>query len=136
MKELKATDLRIGNYVEIRETALLFDDINTSNNYFQISELGKCLTRFNGFSHGEYYKDIKPIELTEEWFLKFGFKSYDTPLGKLFEFRTGGYTWIIDIFGNLHLDYSEYENIAKIQYVHELQNIYLALTGQELEVKF
>jgi hypothetical protein len=122
MKELKPTDLRIGNYV-----------YNTEG---KIDTVGIEAMKYIVAYGGTKICQVKPIELTEEWFLKFGFDSLDTSFGKLFEFRTGRYAWLIDNFGSLHLDYTEYENLANVKYVHELQNLYFALTGQELEVKF
>jgi hypothetical protein len=72
------------------------------------------------------------IPLTEEWLVKFGFK-------------LPAYSWIGDKF---HL--SEWDRyplnwcvamnknnaivVSKLKYVHQLQNLYFALTGEELEL--
>lgn len=119
---MKAKELRIGNIALIENKEVEVD----GKLIFQLEK-----ANFVGCDTS----DFKPMPLTEEWLLKFGFKSYDTPFGKLFEFQSGRYTWIIDNKGNLHLDYSEYENIANVQYVHQLQNLYFALTGEELTLK-
>jgi hypothetical protein len=137
MKELKPTDLRIGNYV----THCDYTDgiFKVESITYQEDAVGGYVVDTIGGKNGTWSNPInciEPIELTEEWFLKFGFDSLDTSFGKLFEFRTGRYAWLIDNFGSLHLYYSEYENIANVKYVHQLQNLYFALTGQELEVKF
>ena len=67
---------------------------------------------------------VKPIPLTEEWLLKFGFVIHEDG----YITCPNGRQWI------LHLD-NEFEfealNIIVI-YVHQLQNLYFALTGEEL----
>jgi hypothetical protein len=68
----------------------------------------------------------KPIPLTEEWLLKFGFD----------DLGTYGYGR-----GNFHICLHENEfyfpiNNRKvfIKHVHQLQNLYFALTGEELTI--
>lgn len=76
----------------------------------------------------------QPIPLTEEWLLKFGFDN-------------NGVVWIglntdaqelqITKQGDV-LIYDEDDNfipLNRIQYVHQLQNLFYALTGNELELK-
>lgn len=135
---MKASDLRIGNFVKDRGNKVIRIDFMEYQESGYSTKFGQRMFLGEEEVHPmtEYTDYAIPIELTEEWLLKFGFKSYDTPFGKLFEFISSGYTWIIDNKGNLHLDYSEYENIANVQCVHQLQNLYFALTGKELEVKF
>jgi hypothetical protein len=79
------------------------------------------------------------IPITQEWLLKFGFKEFID-----FEYKTG----MFDKFP-LSIGFSYSMNTKKvmiihegnkvshwinkkIEYVHELQNLYFALTGQEL----
>lgn len=108
---MEAKDLRIGNWVN--------DD---SCHDWQIT-----LSDF----YNMYLDDdcpFTPIPLTEEWLVKFGFEK--------------------DSFGCLYFGYfyyrkslfyssGEFSNIGlpNIQYVHQLQNIYFALTGEELTIK-
>lgn len=75
----------------------------------------------------------KPIPLTEEWLLKFGFEktewyfnSYRLVIGN------NDYAILIDLDGNC-----EVGDIitCKIEYVHQLQNLYFALKGEELTFK-
>lgn len=91
--------------------------------------------------------DISPIPLTEEWLIKFGFVK--EPLA---------YSINIDKFGRgkkitissdyLYIVDSEKQNtiptdiitiwnkdIVKEFYVHQLQNLYFTLTGEELKLK-
>ncbi len=73
-----------------------------------------------------YYKDLSPIPLTEEWLLKFGFKQ-----------KNGIKCWVnedVEIcFETLANYYRLYPRTNKIKYVHQLQNLYFALTGSELQ---
>jgi hypothetical protein len=70
-----------------------------------------------------------PITLTEERLLRFGFESnsyqdrYENNVIHIECNKTRGFTelWI--------------ERMPHIKYVHQLQNLYFALTGQELELK-
>ena len=74
-----------------------------------------------GISSFRIHKDLKPIPLTEELLLKSGFKK------------------IGNRYGNGHkrkviLNKQFYHSIAGyIKYVHQLQNLYFALTQTELE---
>lgn len=80
--------------------------------------------------------------LTEEWLIKFGFEDttkklyHPAPNHKAFEFnhvhikvyndrQHGNKTWYYD---QVLID-------AKIEHVHQLQNLYFALTGSELTIK-
>jgi hypothetical protein len=83
--------------------------------------------------------DLSPIPLTKEWLLKFGFEKRIT-VGHSVQYFIGKnpitHDWLFDI---LWLDgYSApfYRNgFHKIQYVHQLQNLYYDLTGEELTIK-
>jgi hypothetical protein len=74
---------------------------------------------------------IEPIPLTEEWLLNLGFyKNIDTEL-----FEKGGYQIDISVL-KCHFYLPDYGDWYKeIEYVHQLQNLYFALTEQELAVK-
>ena len=81
----------------------------------------------------EYYDGLKgclPIPLTEEWLIKFGFEESEVfvkvfllnqiPIGYGYAYRKG---WQIMPEG------------IEIKHVHQLQNLYFALTGEELTIK-
>jgi hypothetical protein len=68
----------------------------------------------------------KPIPITEEWLVKLGFVRDKTEIAVYY-------------FGDLEIQlpvYFKYKesHIHNIKYVHELQNLYFALTGKELEI--
>nr|DAH30074.1 MAG TPA: hypothetical protein [Caudoviricetes sp.] len=76
--------------------------------------------------------EINPIPLTKELLLKCGFEEefggiiyYNRNQGIEFNFSNG---WCTASRG-------EYD-IVDVQYLHQLQNLYFALTGEELEVNF
>ena len=75
-----------------------------------------------------FFSYFEPIELTEEWLIKFGHESSFIPdlyeIGKLSFYIDDGICWI-DVFGDS----------IEIKYVHQLQNLYFALTGKELTIK-
>jgi hypothetical protein len=84
-------------------------------------------------------KISNPILLTEEWLLKFGFKEFID-----FGYKTGvfdklplsiGFSYCMN---NKKVMIMHEKNTVshwinkKIEYVHQLQNLYFALTGEEL----
>lgn len=116
---MKTNELRLNNYVLETEQVVLL-----STNY----DLFKCLVNVD--------REIgyKPIPLTEEWLLKFGFKK----VGINFELNS------------IVIWYSSYEKCfvwrfmnvgedadrkVRLDYLHQLQNLYFALTGEELTIK-
>ena len=114
---MKANELRIGNYIT-------FDTVDKPS-YFEIN-------LFN------YLDRLKPIQLTEEWLLKAGFKYkkyHPTTIGSAYVFGSGLYVLNNGFSLVFQTDkksfYFEFSD-RYIKYVHELQNIYFALTGVEL----
>jgi len=80
----------------------------------------------------------KPIPLTEEWLLKFGFTRQTAPNNlPCSDFGRFRIYWPSNSKNaSLHFRPNETEwfpfIINKIEYVHQLQNLYFALTGEEL----
>ena len=109
--------IRVGN---------LFERIDTmSNETLGVAEftahtwyrIGECIDNL------EWYT---PIPLTKEWFLKFGFKKE----GNTAKYWTLGTVDLWEISGT-YVNDLDYE----VKYVHQLQNLYFALTGEELIIK-
>lgn len=63
----------------------------------------------------------QPIPLTEEWLLKFGFKK-------------GERGWFKTLDKNLKFNLYTYRDKELYRYVHQLQNLYFALTNEELKI--
>ena len=127
---MEKTELRIGNLVEYPAW-----NNDVSKAYFSIRDIhfdeGKIgLT--NGIiklpsSHLDF---IKPIQLTEEWLLKFGFEKAD----EIYFIEFDVYSMTIKEYekGNYILNPETHFNYVDIKYVHQLQNLYFALTNEEL----
>jgi hypothetical protein len=83
---------------------------------------------------GDFYHllDMKPIPLTEEWFEKFGFeKISDT----FFLLNVGSLTMMYYVPEDYKHFIFELENDElNIKYIHQLQNLFFALTGEELTI--
>ena len=93
-------------------------------------------TSFFGLCNVEANPELfEPIKLTEEWLLKFGFKkSYNVFLINIegFSYLTANAYECNGNFGYCMRD--EYEDYLEVKYVHQLQNITYALTGQDLQL--
>jgi hypothetical protein len=105
-------EIRQGNYVSITP----FED---ETDIIQLNE--EEIERLYIFGN---WDRIKPIPLTEEWLLKFGFDGWD--LGKYTLIRTNGNFFITGHKGPI---------AQNIFFVHQLQNLYFALTNEELTIK-
>ena len=107
---MKASELRIGNFY---------------NQFGNITEVDwSVLKDLKDAPIDQLW--CKPIPLTEEWLLKFGFDKID------FQFIKNG----IKLFPIRDLYYrGNFPIKSDIKYVHQLQNLYFALTGEELTIK-
>jgi hypothetical protein len=120
---MKASELRIGNYFKGIRVGIVKSIFTT---HFTVEDE-------NGIQLGNSIQDnFQPIPLTEEWLLKFGFEKdeeYDNTFNRYISVFNGFTTITIDISANvLLLDNME----IKLHFVHQLQNLYFALTGEEL----
>jgi hypothetical protein len=129
----KASELRIGNLVEYPNW-----NNDGSKAYFKIRDIyfddGRIgLTNGSIIIPATKLACLKPIPLSEEWLLKFGFeKKYWGNDKNQYPFMEKGLV-IIDL-----LDYTiETASglVIEMKYVHQLQNFYFALTGKELTLK-
>ena len=118
---MKASELRIGNFIEFRHYTMGWSQPTVCEAWM----IADCL------KHPESYRDIL---ITEEWLLKFGFEYKIEPHYKTWKF-------INDVFysynykGDFRWFSKVLPNIDKVKYVHQLQNLYFALTGEELTLK-
>jgi hypothetical protein len=138
---MKADELMIGNWIEIQRGLKKYppsqcdihDLIEMQDNHTKqaigLTHCNKSRYKFN------------PIPLTEEWLLRFGFKCIDV--------INGGYTIQINYphqkeylycsTDGIVALYSESKNQdfiirGRCEFVHQLQNLYFALTQKELEI--
>ena len=116
MSKLKASDLRIGNLINYIRGDLTKKIITVGWRFFSSASIEK---KDSDIQVAPYYT---PIPLTEEWLVKFGFvKNIDCE----------GYNLNGLIFLNGYLTDSQRK---PLQYVHQLQNLYFCLTGEELSL--
>lgn len=117
---MRANELRIGNYA--------FNKKLNGIIHFK---------SFYGLCNIESRPDeFEPIPLTEEWLIGFGFKKPSEP-PEGYYLLVNGLTFaglVIDNNVSLWLNYSGTSIVNNIKYVHQLQNLYFALTGEELKI--
>jgi hypothetical protein len=122
---MEAKDLRIGNYIErsikIEQDKKIIDKVGCQ-------DIVRIFENIGGFNY-------EPIPLTEQWLLDFGFEiSYSSNFRLRFDYNKN------TKFG---FDYSHTADKSiegfryigtyiKCDYVHQLQNLYFALTNEEL----
>lgn len=107
---MKVTELRIGNYAK---------------NLFGIIQIEEIPLKSNPLYNPDA---IEPIPLTEEWLLRFRFRTvddryYNLSVNSLFVMSWNIYEMRLILNGFF---------MPNHQYVHQLQNLYFALTGEEL----
>ena len=144
---MKANELRIGNYyragLEIKGSREAKLNPMDGNRVIRLA-----IEHFQVFVNAPMIVEmINPIELTEEWLVKFGFVTdgvtfdrevpfvfhygyrfslYNT--GNAVDFNRSG--WAVRVFQS-----KQTIEIGRIQHVHQLQNIFFALTNEELNIK-
>jgi len=119
---IQENEIRIGNYLEYFGSIVKVNSIRKDNQYYISAE------KFNT----DYYNVIdsyKAIPLTEEILLKCGLK--------LITERTKNYM-LKGISGEPCFHFNKNNTVscykANIKYLHQLQNLYFALTNQELNI--
>lgn len=119
---VKYNELRLGNYINSAHNGLaeVMAIIPCHKKSIYVSNKNS-----SPFATSLSIDELNGIPLTEEWLLKLGFEKYK--LG----FRNGN-LWVtlteLAWFGN--------SEITEIKYVHQLQNLYFALTKEELIINF
>lgn len=125
---MKVNELRIGNLVQPSlNYKMAYGDYNPAF----ITMIGE-----HGFTVCNHYpgKWFEPILLTEEWLVMFGFiktnSTYDNGLLSISLPSEDKLLW-----KNGRTYFNSWKILDAPQYVHQLQNLYFALTGQELVIK-
>ncbi len=129
MKKLQATELRIGNLVK-----LMLNDEDYQILKIQISDL-KDIINENGL--------FEPLELKENWLVEHGFKiekfDYTIPISDCevctmtlipHDAECSAYSVCVTQKDEGELDENVF--LSDISYVHEVQNLFFALTKKEL----
>lgn len=135
---MKANELRIGNLLKPKKEYLAAFGSVRNGIVTSIQE--------DKFTVSNHYpsKWFEPIPITEEWLLKIGFEFLESSSCKHWHIGINDIThdWLFDLvwLKKPQLidapDAPFYRNGRhNIYYVHQLQNLYFALTGEELEIK-
>jgi hypothetical protein len=126
---MRASELRIGNLI-------LYNKCGSFKCKSTVIKVGfetifNVANKFKNFHYNS-------IPLTEEWLLKFGFTRHHTDY-------SNNIIFIKNVPNNTEFEWGVYpnevgsgiqiQNRELLRYVHQLQNIYFALTGEELEYK-
>lgn len=130
---MKANNLRIGNWLEFEDKTMTVSSIHIDDTIRFKVPYGGSIGCFKLSAH------IKPIPLTEEWLLRFGFENYETDKSRVYRLNGFMATYVFNgrFKGKRYLKYHNitFEDFGHIQHVHQLQNLYFSLTGEELEIK-
>jgi hypothetical protein len=135
---MKPQELRIGNLIDYECTTHV------------VIEIGKTLVESYWINWKDkkdeyicHYDEISPIPLTEEWLTKFGFKRYydvNPVMGNQIIWRFGKLA-IENRLGELRVLWYDADDdygtsiCLVVKFVHQLQNLYFALTDTELTYK-
>jgi hypothetical protein len=136
---LEPKDLRIGNILEYKKkpvwvTNLSLDIDDEYQDKIGFCELGKTSGEISDWNRA-LCGDLRPIPLTPELLEKAGFEQsneFDDTfrLGQFDLYYGKGYCeWTVDDRGD-----NEGTKPRLIKYLHQLQNLFFALTGEELPV--
>lgn len=145
---MKENELRIGNFVTVNNPEFRPDlkdiafEVKAIHESFSRSsyEYGVGLKHINMIPN-KYYEYpsqligyINPINLTEEWLTKFGFEEDAESKSWSILTTLDKYDYQFEV-SNKYQEYFQ-PDFARmdIKYVHELQNLYFALTGVELQL--
>lgn len=145
---MKANQLRIGNYLNFEQTTHIVSGVlenGETNSYWVNKGLKDSFYEYS--APMDHYK---PIPLNEDWLLKLGFKKviYKTvhpdwcnEICYELEHKEFFISYLDDFSMGLYVQKTTHQNdlsivpsLENMKYVHQLQNLYFALTGEELKL--
>jgi hypothetical protein len=142
---MKTQELRIGNYLYYEHTTHIVSGVHGNKVYSWWVKDGKPVIEYeakdiSGTQVENPYIDVisqyEPIPLTEEWLIKLGFEKL-TNSNDGFKNTTYTYTKGISFivyFDGVRLSTNFWMGNEK-HYVHQLQNLFYVLSGEELTIK-
>jgi hypothetical protein len=123
---VKANELRIGNFLQGEKGIDVVSEINMDS-YASTTGIRTFL------------QNAKPIPLSEDWIKKLGFTKSAPRVSRIISWHEETSEFYIRrVRSNFELLRDNYDGsvyIKRIQFVHQLQNLYFALTGNELEIE-
>lgn len=141
---MDSRELRIGNYVDCN--GIVSEIVETRTNYVRLKYFREDVEKEH-ISLVLLDERVKEIPLTEEWLLKFGFEKiesdYRIQIQK--DDSQGNSDYWIYVDSGIDNETNKFKVMlvsgegdwftTKNKYVHQLQNLYYALTGEELTFK-
>ena len=130
---MNAQELRIGNWVLIDGKPERIDSIVTSSSNFLYDGVNAEIE--DGY-YGDYsvmVKDPEPIPITPEILEKAGFEFESRGVDAFEQIWSCNGIEIWQHDEGFSQDYSPYS--VDIKHLHQLQNLYFALTGEELDIE-
>lgn len=142
---MKASELRIGNYLHDGEDRLCrVEELRNDERYEELED-EEDNDNIDAPAIEEAITTLpnKPIPLTEDWLLKFGFGKIlawfiELPNNSKLELTINNDNSTIQYYCYVRnhrtaIEFDDYSLLRKdLQHVHQLQNLYFALTGTEL----
>jgi hypothetical protein len=125
---MEVNELRVGNLV--RANCIYEGQVKT---FKRLNETLDVLFFSDGnkWETGEFLSDCDPVELTEEWLTNLGFE--ETYNGLFDKIPSRGFHYSTKTNRVTTTKYNQWLEI-EIKYVHQLQNLYFALRGEELQL--
>lgn len=116
---IQINELRIGNLIQEGKVEQIDNSID------EIYYSG------DGYYLSNYCCNLNAIPLTKEWLLKLGFFKYNNAY-VLEKPKENTMDFSFSVWQDMTYNSSEFP--VKLDYVHQLQNLYFALIGSELQV--
>jgi hypothetical protein len=124
---MKANELRIGNLLQSdTNTIIKIVGVVKKDIYYYHNKKNLYVLELNNLN-------FQPLELTEEWLLKFGFEILLTDNDSVL-YRLNSQDVNIHPIGGFTYGVRGVP-LVKIKYINQLQNLYFALTNEELTMK-
>lgn len=123
-------EFKLGNLIKIsprenEEGVLFLTDIQPS------SIIGEMLTPRQGYHFRIKFDEILPLELSEEWLQKLGFKKSQDQEDTWVDPKN----FVLFKFSAFESGFLEEGRVAVvINSIHQLQNVYFTLTGETLSI--
>lgn len=130
---IQAREIRIGNIIQFDDTS---EDIVRVEYVFQSDEMWfiqwTWISGKGSFKSGNsILEDFEPIPLSPEILEKAGF---EIPVNtSSYAYRMGKWAVFLWPTGAISVEFKNIE-ICELQHLHQLQNLYFSLTGEELTI--
>ena len=118
---IQANELRLGNYVNAKKNRFAEGYIEVESIDFEHINLS-----FRSYD----IEDLIPIPITQEWLLKLGFERLPNTMTYNYASKCGSVSVFKMPNGKFFAD--GFIKDVKLESVHQIQNLYFALTGEEL----